>query len=42
VIYGLDGYAPHVILGAPLLSWLGLFAGLFLIVLSWPDDHDGS
>ncbi|MBT8121154.1 MAG: ubiquinone biosynthesis regulatory protein kinase UbiB, partial [Gammaproteobacteria bacterium] len=42
VIYGLDGYAPPMVMGAPLLSWLGLFAGVFLIVLSWPNDHGGS
>jgi ubiquinone biosynthesis protein len=42
VIYGLDGYAPAMVLGAPLLSWLGLIGGLFLIVLNWPDDHDKS
>ncbi|MGB5261115.1 MAG: ubiquinone biosynthesis regulatory protein kinase UbiB, partial [Gammaproteobacteria bacterium] len=41
VIYGLDGYAPAMVLGAPLLSWLGLVGGLLLIILNWPDDRDG-
>ncbi|NNJ93910.1 MAG: ubiquinone biosynthesis regulatory protein kinase UbiB [Halobacteria archaeon] len=41
VIYGLDGYQPSMVLGAPLLSWFGLIGGLFLIVLNWPDDHNG-
>jgi ubiquinone biosynthesis protein len=42
VIYGLDGYAPAMVLGAPLLSWLGLIGGLLLIILNWPDDHGES
>jgi ubiquinone biosynthesis protein len=40
VIYGLDGYAPAMVLGAPLLSWLGLITGLLLIVLSWPGNDE--
>ena len=40
VIYGLDGYAPTMLLGAPLLSWLGLIAGLLLLILNWPDETD--
>ena len=42
VIYGLDGYSPRMFLGAPLLSWLALFDGLFLIFLNWPDEHNRS
>ncbi|MGD2112443.1 MAG: ubiquinone biosynthesis regulatory protein kinase UbiB [Gammaproteobacteria bacterium] len=38
LIYGLDGYAPAMVLGAPLLSWLAGAAGLVLLILSWPDD----
>ena len=40
VIYGLDGYAPTMVLGAPWLSWLGLFGGVLLIAVNWPDDRD--
>ena len=40
VIYGLDGYAPTVIMGAPLLSWISGVPGAFLLVYSWLDDHD--
>jgi ubiquinone biosynthesis protein len=40
VIYGLDGYAPAMVLGAPLLSWLAATAGLVLLFLNWPDDRD--
>ena len=40
VIYGLDGYAPIMVLGAPLLSWLGLIAGVSLLVFNWPDHDD--
>jgi ubiquinone biosynthesis protein len=38
IIYGLDGYAPLMALGAPLLAWLCGGLGLFLLVLNWPDD----
>ena len=38
IIYGLDGYAPLMALGAPLLAWLCAGLGLFLLVLNWPDD----
>ncbi len=41
VIYGLDGYAPLVLLGAPWLSWILGLAGIALLVLCWPDGHDG-
>ncbi|MEZ5541192.1 MAG: ubiquinone biosynthesis regulatory protein kinase UbiB [Pseudomonadota bacterium] len=40
VIYGLDGYAPAMIFGAPLLTWLAGIAGLVLLLLSWPGDRD--
>jgi ubiquinone biosynthesis protein len=41
VIYGLDGYAPLVLLGAPWLSWILGLSGIALLVLCWPDGHDG-
>jgi ubiquinone biosynthesis protein len=40
IIYGLDGYAPSVVLGAPLLSWVSAGLGIFLLLLSWPGDDD--
>jgi len=38
IIYGLDGYAPTVMLGAPLLTWLTGGLGIFLLLLSWPGN----
>ena len=38
VIYGLDGYAPAMVLGAPLLSWLLAAAGLLVLLLGTTDD----
>ncbi|MGB5178590.1 MAG: ubiquinone biosynthesis regulatory protein kinase UbiB, partial [Gammaproteobacteria bacterium] len=40
IIYGLDGSAPYMAMGAPLLSWICGGLGLFLLFLDWPDDHD--
>lgn len=40
IIYGLDGAAPFMIMGAPLLSWLCGGLGVLLLVLNWPDDRD--
>jgi ubiquinone biosynthesis protein len=42
IIYGLDGYAPTVVMGAPLLSWISGCLGAFILLISWPDDIDGS
>ncbi len=39
VIYGLDGYSPVMLFGAPLLTWLLGIAGLVLIIMNWPDDN---
>ena len=39
VIYGLDGYAPVMVLGAPLLTWLAGTAGMVLLAISWPGDN---
>jgi len=38
IIYGLDGYSPVMILGAPLLTWLCGGLGALLVLLNWPDD----
>jgi len=40
IIYGLDGAAPFMVMGAPLLSWLCGGLGVLLLVLNWPDDRD--
>jgi ubiquinone biosynthesis protein len=41
IIYGLDGYAPLMVLGAPWLTWICGLIGTFLLVFSWPGD-DGN
>ena len=40
IIYGLDGSAPPMVMGAPLLSWICGGLGLFLLFLNWPDAND--
>ena len=37
VIYGLDGYSPAMIGGAPLLSWIGGVSGTLCLLLAWSD-----
>jgi len=39
IIYGLDGYAPRMLGGAPLLTWLLGGGGLILLLSAW-DDSD--
>ncbi len=39
IIYGLDGYAPLMVLGAPLLTWVCGLTGILLMAFSWPDDN---
>jgi ubiquinone biosynthesis protein len=36
IIYGLDGYAPTMLLGAPLLTWITGCSGVFLLLFNWP------
>jgi ubiquinone biosynthesis protein len=36
LVYGLDGYAPSMVFGAPLLSWLLGGAGLLVLLLNPP------
>jgi ubiquinone biosynthesis protein len=38
IIYGLDGYAPAMLLGAPLLTWLMAGLGVAILVACWTDD----
>ena len=40
IIYGLDGYAPTVIMGAPLLTWICGSLGTFILLFNWLDDHN--
>ncbi len=40
IIYGLDGYAPLVVMGAPWLTWICAVAGVALLVAAWPDDRN--
>jgi ubiquinone biosynthesis protein len=39
IIYGLDGYAPAMVLGAPLLTWLMAGLGVAILVACWTDDN---
>jgi ubiquinone biosynthesis protein len=41
VVYGLDGFAPAMVFGAPLLSWLAGAAGVLILLLTTTDD-DGT
>ncbi|MGD2138131.1 MAG: ubiquinone biosynthesis regulatory protein kinase UbiB [Gammaproteobacteria bacterium] len=38
MVFGLDGYAPSLVFGAPLLTWIAGVLGIVLLVTSWPDD----
>lgn len=40
IIFGLDGFQPTLLWGAPLESWLLGIPGLFVIFLAWPDSDD--
>jgi ubiquinone biosynthesis protein len=40
IIYGLDGHQPLMVMGAPLLSWICVGAGLFLLAFNWPDNSE--
>jgi ubiquinone biosynthesis protein len=39
VIYGLDGFQPTMVAGAPLLSWLLGGVGVCLLLVAWPEEH---
>jgi len=39
IIYGLDGHAPTVIFGAPLLSWLCGGLGLAILAINWTETR---
>jgi ubiquinone biosynthesis protein len=38
IIYGLDGHAPTVIFGAPLLSWLCGGLGMAILAINWTEN----
>jgi ubiquinone biosynthesis protein len=38
IIYGLDGYAPTMLMGAPLLTWVSGLLGTFILLFNWLDD----
>ena len=38
IIYGLDGHAPSVIFGAPLLSWLCGGLGVAILAINWTEN----
>ena len=40
IIYGLDGYSPLMVLGAPWLTWISGLTGILLLAFSWPNDND--
>ena len=40
IIYGLDGHAPYLVMGAPLISWICGGLGIFLLIFNWPDNSD--
>jgi len=39
IIYGLDGHAPTVIFGAPLLSWLCGGLGVAILAINWTETR---
>ena len=40
IIYGLDGYAPTMVMGAPLLTWITGCLGTFILLLNWLDGDN--
>ena len=37
MIYGLDGFQPTMLAGAPLLTWVLGALGAYLLIVAWPD-----
>lgn len=37
IVYGLDGFAPSIVLGAPWLTWILGLAGLVMLLSVWTD-----
>jgi len=40
LIYGLDGFSPVMLWGAPILTWLLGVVGVAFLLVAWPDDSD--
>ncbi len=40
IVFGLDGHAPAMISGAPVLSWVFGLLGVSLLIWAWPGDRD--
>jgi ubiquinone biosynthesis protein len=40
IIYGLDGYAPTMVMGAPLLTWITGCLGTFILLFNWLDSDN--
>jgi ubiquinone biosynthesis protein len=40
IIYGLDGHAPTVIFGAPVLSWICVALGLAILAINWTENRE--
>lgn len=40
ILLGLDGYAPRMWAGAPMLSWIFGLGGMALLLFSWPPKKD--
>ena len=40
IIYGLDGYAPTMVMGAPLLTWITGCLGTFILLFNWLDSNN--
>ncbi len=40
VVYGLDGFQPATVAGAPLLSWVLGALGVYLVLAAWPGERD--
>jgi ubiquinone biosynthesis protein len=40
IIYGLDGFAPTMVKGAPLLTWITGCLGTFILLFNWLDSDN--
>ncbi|MFO7593757.1 MAG: ubiquinone biosynthesis regulatory protein kinase UbiB [Pseudomonadota bacterium] len=40
LIFGLDGYAPRVMYGAPVATWILGSLGAIILLVNWPGDKD--
>jgi len=40
LIYGLDGFSPLMLWGAPVLTWLLGGIGIVFLLGAWPEDKN--